>query len=149
MARPKQFPVRAIPVYRSFLLQLAFPHTMATSHVPLPYHILHLWVLLIIYCQVNASNWSSISIATMFTWSGSMNGLDKDSYMLIGLLPTVQIWYAAHQFGKAHATNMGQIQITANHTAPGKGVSANQLEACYPGELPTTHSLPTQGIIIM
>jgi hypothetical protein len=51
----------------------------------------------------------------------------------------------ACQYGKAkkksHSGNTSSI--TASHIAPGQGISAAQLEAGYPGCIPTTHGLPT------
>lgn len=52
---------------------------------------------------------------------------------------------SACQFGKVHkcsrAVDTGHI--VANHTAPGKGDSVDQLEAGYPGKLPTACGLHT------
>jgi len=49
----------------------------------------------------------------------------------------------ACQFGKArqkaHRSNTGKI--AENHTLPGQGVSADQMEAGCPGKVPSTHSL--------
>jgi hypothetical protein len=52
---------------------------------------------------------------------------------------------AACQYSKAHRKSHKQdnTPITARHTYPGAGVSADQLEAGYPGRLSTTHGLPT------
>jgi hypothetical protein len=51
----------------------------------------------------------------------------------------------ACQYGKAHRKPhlSDKGSITARHTSPGDGVSADQLEANYPGKLPTTKGLPT------
>jgi hypothetical protein len=51
----------------------------------------------------------------------------------------------ACQYGKTHHKphNSDKGSITARHTNPGDGVSADQLEANYPGKLPTTKGLPT------
>jgi hypothetical protein len=51
----------------------------------------------------------------------------------------------ACQFGKArqkaHRSDTGKI--AENHTLPGQGVSADQMEAGCPGKVRTTHSLPS------
>jgi hypothetical protein len=51
----------------------------------------------------------------------------------------------ACQYSKAHRKthNSDTMPITANHTYPGAGVSADQAEAGYPGKLPKTRGLPT------
>jgi hypothetical protein len=51
----------------------------------------------------------------------------------------------ACQYGKAHkkAHKTDNASITERHRYPGAGVSADQLEAGYPGKLPTTKGLPT------
>jgi hypothetical protein len=52
---------------------------------------------------------------------------------------------AACRFGKAHKKSHCKDtgSISASHTYPGSGVSADQLEAGHPGRLPTTKGLPT------
>jgi hypothetical protein len=51
----------------------------------------------------------------------------------------------ACQYGKAHRKNHAKMTqlIAATCTYPGQGVSADQLEAGYPGKIPTTRGLPT------
>ncbi len=51
----------------------------------------------------------------------------------------------ACQYGKAHRKphNSDTGSITNNHTKPGDGISVDQMEANYPGRLPTTKGLPT------
>jgi hypothetical protein len=52
---------------------------------------------------------------------------------------------AACQAGKAHRKTHAKVtnSIAATCTAPGQGVSADQLEAGYPGKIGTTKGLPT------
>lgn len=52
---------------------------------------------------------------------------------------------AACQAGKARAKahNKHTNSIAAPYTFPGQGVSADQLEAGFPGKIPTTKGLPT------
>ncbi|MFN9981848.1 MAG: hypothetical protein ACK53Y_18125, partial [bacterium] len=52
---------------------------------------------------------------------------------------------AACQFGKAHRKSHERTTnaIAGPCTAPGQGVSADQLEAGCPGRIPTTKGLPT------
>lgn len=51
----------------------------------------------------------------------------------------------ACQYGKVHRNShcSNIALIMANQTYPGAGVSADQLEAGYPGKLPTTCGIPT------
>jgi hypothetical protein len=51
----------------------------------------------------------------------------------------------ACQYGKAHKKSHTNdtASITGRHQYPGAGVSVDQLEAGYPGKLPTTKGLPT------
>jgi len=52
--------------------------------------------------------------------------------------------YCACQFGKARKKSHREdiSNITASDTVPGQGISANQLEAGFPGRIPTTRGLP-------
>jgi hypothetical protein len=52
---------------------------------------------------------------------------------------------AACQFGKAHkwSHKADTGHISAQHSAPGDGVSSDIMEACCPGRMMTTHGLPS------
>jgi hypothetical protein len=83
-------------------------------------------------------NYRSRKTINHWIWSGYLNIDPSIANSLDPICITCQ-------YGKAHRKqhNTGKGSITNSHTKPGDGISANQMEANYPGKLPATKGLPT------
>lgn len=61
---------------------------------------------------------------------------DEDPYLADEPAPDCAIFRFGKAHRKAHKSNSGHID--AKHTAPGDGISANQMEAGHPGRIIST-----------